>query len=416
MECELAYRGLMEKGKNMNRITAFLLALLLISLLLLLSGANNGDRMEEVSAIDSQEEGDNLVYLAFFGNPGCQCCDEAWDMIVNELKPEYPNLVTKRFDFIERKNIELAEALYNHYDVPYKGRDAHHIIFIGENATWTKDVESSEKELRVLIEYYSNFGTSPPWKIPEEETEKEQLIERFTNFSVITVLSAGLIDGINPCAFGTAVLLVTFLASLGGRGKILLFGASYIIAVFLTYLVIGLGILTFIQRLAFFPLLAKGVHLSVAIIAGILGLLSIYDYIMLRKGKPKAVKLQLPDTLANKIYGVVEGRKRKGIGIFATFGVGVIIGLCTFICTGQIYLPTIAYMTGVPSLQAKAYLYLLYFNLMYILPLIAVFGIAAFGISSKKLADIGSKHVKKIKILTGGLLLIMAAVMFLVHI
>lgn len=400
----------------MNRIIAFLLALLFISLLLPFAGANTGNETGEISEINSQEEGENLVYLAFFGNPGCQCCDEAWNMIVNELKPKYPNLVTKRFDFIKRKNIELAEALYNRYDVPHEGREAHHIVFIGENATWTEDVKPLEKELSALIEYYSNTGTNPPWKIPEEETRKEQLIERFTNFSIIAVLSAGLLDGINPCAFGTAILLVTFLASLGGRGKILLFGASYIIAVFLTYLLIGLGILTFIQRLAFFPLLAKGIYLGVAVIAGVLGLLSIYDYFMLRKGKSKAVKLQLPDTLANKIYGVVEERTRKGMGIFATFGVGVIIGLCTFICTGQIYLPTIAYMTGVHGLQARAYLYLLLFNLMYILPLIAVFGVAAFGTSSKKLADIGSKHVEKIKILTGGLLLVMAAVMFLIHI
>src|SRR3989344_1233405 len=55
---------------------------------------------------------------------------------------------------------------------------------------------------------------------------------------------AALIDSINPCAFSILLLTIAFLFTLGQmRSGILRIGGSYILGVFVIYVLIGLGIL-----------------------------------------------------------------------------------------------------------------------------------------------------------------------------
>src|SRR3990170_5592110 len=67
-----------------------------------------------------------------------------------------------------------------------------------------------------------------------------------------TVLIAGLVDGINPCAFTVLLLFITaLLATLpagpqevrAARFRLLGMGSIYIGAIFLTYLALGVGVL-----------------------------------------------------------------------------------------------------------------------------------------------------------------------------
>src|SRR6266540_2824557 len=67
-----------------------------------------------------------------------------------------------------------------------------------------------------------------------------------------TVLAAGVIDGINPCAFTVLLLFITALTTTlkvgeqnvkALRSRLLSMGSIYIAAVFLTYLLLGIGLL-----------------------------------------------------------------------------------------------------------------------------------------------------------------------------
>ena len=61
-------------------------------------------------------------------------------------------------------------------------------------------------------------------------------------------------------------------------------GIGFSAAVFLTYLLIGFGILSFIQHLSFLPLFSRIVYLITIAIALVLGSYSLYDYIQLKRG------------------------------------------------------------------------------------------------------------------------------------
>src|SRR4030067_889427 len=67
-----------------------------------------------------------------------------------------------------------------------------------------------------------------------------------------TVIVAGVVDGINPCAFTVLLLFITALTSTVQAGemnvktlraRLLGMGSIYIAAVFLTYLALGVGLL-----------------------------------------------------------------------------------------------------------------------------------------------------------------------------
>ncbi len=64
------------------------------------------------------------------------------------------------------------------------------------------------------------------------------------------VLTSGLLDGVNPCAFAVMGFLLAFLFAVGqARLQVLRVGAAYIVGMYLTYFAIGLGILAALASL-----------------------------------------------------------------------------------------------------------------------------------------------------------------------
>jgi len=52
---------------------------------------------------------------------------------------------------------------------------------------------------------------------------------------------------------------------------------------------------------------------------------------------------------------------------------GFLVSVLELACTGQIYLPTLIFISHVPELRANALIYLLVYNFMFVIPLIVVF-------------------------------------------
>ena len=48
---------------------------------------------------------------------------------------------------------------------------------------------------------------------------EESILKRFSKFSILGILFAGLLDGVNPCAFATLVFFVSYLVFIGRRRR-----------------------------------------------------------------------------------------------------------------------------------------------------------------------------------------------------
>lgn len=246
--------------------------------------------------------------------------------------------------------------------------------------------------------------------ITEVKRSAPDTIKRFLALGSLTVISAGLIDGINPCAFTVLVFFISFLAFVGYKKKeLLILGSAFITAVFLTYILIGLGLFKVIRTLEPFLLLSDIIYLAVAYLAFILGAYSVYDWYIYKKTKDTAkIKLKLPEFIKNKIHKIIQDSSRNKNRVLIDLAAAVLISgflvsLLESICTGQTYLPTIVYVLKNPDLRPKALAYLLLYNLMFIFPLVIVFFAALVGVKSEKFANLSRKYLGAVKLLTAAL-------------
>ncbi|MFC1704522.1 DUF1573 domain-containing protein [Candidatus Omnitrophota bacterium] len=245
------------------------------------------------------------------------------------------------------------------------------------------------------------------------EAQESVFLNRFEQFSGWTVIGAGLVDGVNPCAFTVLIFFLSFLSFVGyQRRQIIVLGSVFILTVFLTYLAIGLGIFEFLRILPKFELVSRAIYIATACLAIVLGVLSLRDWWVFNKTKdPEKIMLKLPGMVKKQIQGVIREKtdtrgkttqEKQGIIklVLTALSCGFIVSLLESVCTGQLYVPTIVYVLGIPELKVKAWAYLVLYNVMFIVPLVAIFLFALFGVTSQGFAKVARLHLAKIKLIT----------------
>lgn len=250
------------------------------------------------------------------------------------------------------------------------------------------------------------------------------VFSRFASFSAYAVGAAGFLDGMNPCAFTTIVFFISFLAFAGYRKReMIIAGSFFTIAVFMAYFLIGLGIFRFLRSLGAFRYLALAVDIFIGSLAFLLGILSLVDYLRFRKTSgAKASILQLPQSIKNRIHSIIGGdfrQNKKGAGktlvkiAWVAFTAGFTVSILESICTGQVYLPTIAYVLKMPDKHMSALSYLLVYNIAFVAPLVIVFILGLYGATSHAFSRFMQKHLGFVKLATAALFFTLAFVLII---
>jgi len=214
------------------------------------------------------------------------------------------------------------------------------------------------------------------------------------------ILSTGLLDGINPCAFAVLLFFIAFLFTIKRtRADIAKAGAVYITMIYLTYLGIGLGLL---QALVF----TGAPHLMAKLGSGLLialGLVNIKDYFWYGRWFSLSPSGWLHEASTNWL---------RRATLPATAVGGFLVGLCTFPCSGGIYVATL----GLLSAKATYWTglgYLLLYNLMFVVPLIIIL----LGVSNRRavgrLARWEASRKREVKLATGLVMVALGAVILI---
>ena len=354
------------------------------------------------------------VVIDFFGVATCQECFEA-EMMLDSLKYEIDDdVVLNKFMLTEAKNQELKLKYARVYDIPESEYDLYPLIFIGKDAFYPSNM-NPDGLLKSMQNYSQEEREAKLKEIEElEEDVSQRLKDRYEQFSVLVVLGAGLIDGINPCAFVVLIFLVSYLYYVGrGRNEILIASFFFAIGSFGAYLAMGTGRLgavgylesvSRIFQLVFYP--------AMAVFTGILAVLSILDfYRMHYKGK-KAV-LELSAGLKKKTHDIIRKNARAKTIWIASLVTGVLVSFVEFMCTGQVYLPTIVYVINSAGVSADALGFLVIYNLGFTVPIIAITLIAYFSSSTKKIQEYmtSTNAAAKIKLIMGALFTVFFIIM-----
>lgn len=361
--------------------------------------------------------------VSVFYSPGCRACMEIDRDILPGIEEKYgQDIVIKHYDVSLMNNYEQMVKLEKLYGI--EGGYVPEVI-VARNVLMGK--EEIVSRLDSVIQ--EALADAPDLKKNEEiDLEAVQyqppassiILSRFESLSVYAVLAAGLLDGVNPCAFTTIVFFISFLAFVGYKRREMFFaGLSFAFAVFITYLLIGLGIFRFLRAMHGFHHVTLILNIFIAGLALLLGVLSLVDYFRYRKTRDsKDVMLKLPQAIKNRIHSVIgaDFRDKKSSFlkiIWIAFTAGFIVSILESFCTGQVYLPTIAFVLRMPEKKISAFLYLIIYNLSFILPLIAVLLLGLFGTTSKTFTKFMQNRLGLVKLATAALFLFLGATLLI---
>lgn len=343
---------------------------------------------------------DEKIKLKLFHAPSCKYCVDIKKNFLPKVLPKYKDKIEVEYlDTSKSENFQTLLALEKKFNV--KARIP--AILIGSHFLVGATIIESELEPILRVYTVGSF-------VPGIQIGKVDLLKKFRSFSPLAIIAAGLIDGINPCAFTVLIFFISFLTLMGYKKKdLMLIGSVFVLAVFLTYLAIGLGIFKGFYELAHFYLLLKFTYSGLAILCFAMAYLNLRDFYVYRKTKSTdSLKVKLPKSIRSRINAIISKYYRKGPNstpkskfglIISTFTVGFLVSLLEAVCTGQVYLPTIVFILKEQSLRTRALFFLLLYNAMFVAPLILILLLVISGVSSKKLEEFFRKRVALVKIL-----------------
>lgn len=343
--------------------------------------------------------------LIVFHSLSCHACIDAKNKIMPAIENRFRDRIDIEYrDIGDMENYKLLLALRQKYAPQLKITLP--VFFFAGNFINGRGLSVQKVSFFITASLAGKQNAVP---VPAEMN----LSEYFKGFGALAIISAGLVDGINPCAFTVIVFFISFLALQGYKKKqLILVGGIFIFAVFLTYLLLGLGIFAFLYKLRYFWLVARIFNGAVGLFSIVLGVLAGIDFIRFKQTRqPDRMILQLPQSVKNKIHAIVGMHYRlhekdnkicnQKCGaaklIVTTFVTGFLVSLLEAVCTGQLYLPTIAFVLKSSSFKLQAAGYLFLYNLMFIVPLLIVFIFALFGTTSQQFGRLLQKHMLVVK-------------------
>jgi cytochrome c biogenesis protein CcdA len=179
------------------------------------------------------------------------------------------------------------------------------------------------------------------------------------------------------------------------KRRIIQVGSVYIVAVYITYFLAGVGIFYFMQFLA--PV-RKIMIIIFAILLAVLAIIDIKDYFFYGKG----ISLKIPESKKEKIKRLVNKST-----IPSAIVLGFLVSAWELPCTGGVYLGILALLADTAT-KAQAIGYLLVYNIFFVLPLIVILLLMVFGMQEKHLHHYVEKHKRNMRLIIGIVMLLLA--------
>ncbi len=214
------------------------------------------------------------------------------------------------------------------------------------------------------------------------------------------IVSTGLLDGVNPCAFAVLLFFIAFLFTVHQiRAQVLKVGFVYIGMIYLTYLAIGLGLLQAIVITDIPHFMAKaGSWLLIG-----LGLINIKDYFWYGKG----FSLSPSGWLQQKSMSWLQKATMP-----ATIVGGFLVGLCTFPCSGGVYVAVLGLLSA-KATYVMGFGYLLLYNVMFVLPLVALLLVTSNRRTVGQLMRWETQNKRTIKLALGSVMVALGVIILL---
>jgi len=343
--------------------------------------------------------------LVFFYEDGCPHCARM-ESFLEQIKLNYPQLEIVRHEIHDPDAHDLLGRLLSAYGAKLGSVP---IIFVGDVAMvsdtfyglsdlpTTISGRTGEMKLeQVIAEAIDRNAPSPLTKV--EGTTGSELTSKLT---IPAVLLAAAADSVNPCTFAVLVLLLGTLLVAGKKGKMWQAGLAFIAAIYISYFLMGIGIFSAIQAAG----IQRPFILAVSGLAILLGLWNTKDYFAYGKW----FTIEVPKRwrpLVKKVTSSV-------VSVPGAFAVGVLDSLFLLPCSSGPYIAILALLSKTTS-KARGISLLLFYNLIFILPLLIITIAVNFGYTTTARAERWrSKRLGKLHLISGIIMLMLGVGMII---
>lgn len=217
------------------------------------------------------------------------------------------------------------------------------------------------------------------------------------SFPLVTI--AGIADGINPCAIGMMVMLLGYLIVFAKKPeKVLRIGLTYVATVFVTYLAIGLVFYSLVSQLQSVISLSL-VNRAMGIVLGLAALVMLKDVVW----PDSPIHLRIPGASKEKLLSLIEK-----VSIPAVVLLGFLVTVLETPCSLPLYVGTATVLANSGLPWPVVVLYFLYYNFLFVLPLLIVLFLVWRGKKIVELKEWEHKAERWMKLSLGTLLLAMS--------
>jgi len=341
-------------------------------------------------------------------SPGCHKCADA-ERTLDSVMSEDKDIRLTSYDYFSDDGHRVIRT-YRTKDVP--------AIVIGKQVINYRDYNGDNQKLDKMIRAalanqsfslnssYNNSGTNISTLSPNQSSGNQSFygsgeidLGSMTLSTIITVFAAGLLAGFNPCLLGILVFLAASVMSSSGRRRdLMMMIISFSLGIFTMYFLFGLGMQHVLQaRTA-----ADGFRYALTFFLVVLGLLHIEDARRLNKGGNSLFRT---DWVMKYVEAGVNGKR-----LSSYFLIGALFSLVKAPCVGAVYLAILDVISA--RSYAEGAVYLVFYNLGIVLPIILLGGLIALGMSPEQVDKFRKDYRATIRLVTGLALLALAPLIY----
>ena len=341
-------------------------------------------------------------------SPGCHKCADA-ERTLDSVMSENKDIRLTSYDYFSDDGHRVIRT-YRTKDVP--------AIVIGKQVINYRDYNGDNQKLDKMIRAalanqsfslnssYNNSGTNISTLSPNQSSGNQSFygsgeidLGSMTLSTIITVFAAGLLAGFNPCLLGILVFLAASVMSSSGRRRdLMMMIISFSLGIFTMYFLFGLGMQHVLQaRTA-----ADGFRYALTFFLVVLGLMHIEDARRLNKGGNSMFRT---DWVMKYVEAGVNGKK-----LSSYFLIGALFSLVKAPCVGAVYLAILDVISA--RSYAEGAVYLVFYNLGIVLPIILLGGLIALGMSPEQVDKFRKDYRATIRLVTGLALLALAPLIY----
>lgn len=342
---------------------------------------NTSAQVEQTAQVETKQI-ESAVTVEYFYDPACQKCSKAAPVIDSVVISYGQKVSFSKYNVLADDGLSLAKK----YQLP----GVPSVVINEQKLISYEDYEGDMTRLEeILREAIENASLSPAIAPVQQKIV----------LSVPSVFVVGFVAGFNPCLLAILAFIASVsLATTGRRRNVLLIVLMFSLGIFVTYLIVGIGLLNIIEQL---PALQASIKNFLVILVAVLGLWHVYDAWHMRKNTESS--FYTPKSFIRLTESVT-----KNVSLPASFFIGALFSLIKAPCVGAVYFVII---DMVRSGNGEGMLYLAAYNFGVVLPVLVLGFAIAFGLNPEKVEKFRKDKRVLMRLFTGITLLIIAALM-----